>query len=92
MVAVCCGASRRGEIGLTGLSHITLQIPAYAGYRLFKVASPYIFGNKQGNAKADAKSASAAMKEGMSKRQQKMQARYEKGDKRYQMQQRQVPQ
>jgi len=69
-------------------------IPAYAGYRLFGVASPYIFGNKKGSPVADARAQAqaAASKDGLSKRQQKMQARYEKGDKRYQMQQRQVPQ
>lgn len=84
--------SQAAAYGQFKTSSPILKIPAYAGYRLFKIASPYIFGNKQGTATANPKSASAAMKEGMSKRQQKMQARYEKGDKRYQMQQRQVPQ
>ncbi|KAK9895778.1 DUF788-domain-containing protein [Cystobasidium minutum MCA 4210] len=68
------------------------SIPAYAGYKLFNIASPYIF-NRIGSAKAavqngasNGKASSSANTEGLSRRQQKMQARYEKGDKRVQMQ------
>ena len=91
LYAIVCGSRDSSRVATD--SHST-QIPAYAGYRLFGVASPYIFGNKKGSPAGDARAQAqaAASKDGLSKRQQKMQARYEKGDKRYQMQQRQVPQ
>jgi hypothetical protein len=59
-------------------------------YKIFNIASPYLFPKKPSAAVANNGQAgsNAKDKDGLSKRQQKMQARYEKGDKRVQTAQR----
>lgn len=69
------------------------QIPGYAVYKIWGIAKPLLAARAQ-QAQAAVHSARGSQQqgrtgtvnqEGLSRRQQKMQARYEKGDRRYQM-------
>lgn len=63
-----------------------MKIPAFAGYKIVSLVGPHIMQrfSGPGSAATPTSAHSSNGKENLSKRQQKLQARYEKGDKRYQ--------